>query len=52
MTGKFYFKINKHWGNSRLQSNEAKLKKLGATKVYQCLSEKNPDQHLPVCYYL
>lgn len=33
-------------------TNEAELKKLGAAKAYQWLSEQSPNQHLPVCYYL
>jgi DNA transformation protein len=33
-------------------TNDAELKKLGAAKAYKWLSEKNPERHLPVCYYL
>jgi len=33
-------------------TNEVELKKLGAAKAYKWLSEKQPDKHLPVCYYL
>ena len=33
-------------------TSEAELKKLGAAKAYKWLSEKNPQKHLPVCYYL
>lgn len=32
--------------------DEAELRQLGAAKAYRWLSEKNPDKHLPVCYYL
>lgn len=33
-------------------TNEVELRKLGAAKAYQWLSEKNTVKHLPVCYYL
>lgn len=33
-------------------TNEAELKKLGAAKAYKWMSDKTPDKHLPVCYYL
>lgn len=33
-------------------TNEVELKKLGSAKAYKWLSEKNPNKHLPVCYYL
>lgn len=33
-------------------TNEVALKKLGAAKAYKRLSMKNPNEHLPVCYYL
>ncbi|MFK7864505.1 MAG: TfoX/Sxy family DNA transformation protein [Pseudohongiellaceae bacterium] len=33
-------------------TNEAELRELGAAKAYKWLSEKHPDKHLPVCYYL
>ena len=33
-------------------TNEAELKELGAAKAYLWLSEKKPDKHFPVCYYL
>lgn len=33
-------------------TNESELRKLGSAKAYKWLSDKNPNQHLPVCYYL
>lgn len=33
-------------------TNEAELKKLGAAKAYQWLSDQHPEKHLPVCYFL
>lgn len=33
-------------------TNEKELKKLGSAKAYRWLSDKNPNKHLPVCYYL
>ena len=33
-------------------TNDIELKKLDAAKAYKWLSEQNPGEHLPVCYYL
>jgi len=33
-------------------TNEMQLKELGAAKAYKWISERYPNKHLPVCYYL
>ena len=32
--------------------NKEELKNIGSAKAYYWMSQENPKQHLPVCYYL
>ncbi len=33
-------------------TNETELRKLGSARAYKFLSARNPNKHLPLCYYL